>query len=269
MKKIARRKMPAKTSDATPGNGDDKAKAAPAATAAVNSAIRQGGGTEPTLVLEATLYTLEQLQTVAVKVPQLALVGRSNVGKSSLLNALARRRNLAKTSSTPGKTRSVNLFIVQPDGFCLTDLPGYGYARRAKEEREAWGRLIETYLLKTSLISAVVLLLDCRLPPQESDKVMVDFALAHKIPLIPVLTKADKCSQRERAARQKEWAMFLRGTMPLPVSARTGLGLDALWERLRAAVIWPEAEAGQDGVEATPPEPESPASLIRVIQDHS
>ena len=98
----------------------------------------------PTLELLATLYTLDQLKSYVHDRPQIALAGRSNVGKSSLINALARRKKLAKVSSEPGKTRSVNLFEVKPDGFCLTDLPGYGYARRGHEERRSWAELIQS-----------------------------------------------------------------------------------------------------------------------------
>jgi len=202
----------------------------PSSSAVVSEAVPQS-----TLELTATLYTLAQLREALPDVPQLALAGRSNVGKSSLLNALARRRQLAKVSSTPGKTRSVNLFRVIPEGFCLTDLPGYGYARRGKAERRQWGELIENYLTRTPQLRAVVLLLDCRLPPQDSDLAMVDFARAHGLTLIPVLTKADKCNQRERAARQKEWALRLAGQPPLTVSSRSGLGIGTLWERLRRA----------------------------------
>lgn len=205
----------------------------------------QARSADPTLELMGTLFTLEQLRAAVPDVPQIALAGRSNVGKSSLINALARRRQLARISSTPGKTRSVNLFRVAPDGFCLTDLPGYGYARRGKKERQAWGMLIETYLKETPLLRAVALLLDCRLPPQEVDRAMVDFARAHNLTLLPVLTKSDKCNQRERAARQKEWAQHLRGTLPLPVSAKTGLGVHALWTRLRAAAA-PEPRSAPD-----------------------
>lgn len=189
----------------------------------------------PTLELAATLFTLEQMRAALPGAVQIALAGRSNVGKSSLINALARRRQLARTSATPGKTRSVNLFRVLPDGFCLTDLPGYGYARRGREERRTWGTLIENCLLQSRGLRAVVLLLDCRLPPQDVDRAMVDFAGAHGLRLLPVLTKADKCNQRERSARQKEWAPMLGGVMALPVSARTGMGLPALWALLREA----------------------------------
>lgn len=208
---------------------------APPATSRPAMAGENSGANEPFLELAATLFTLDQLREATPDATQIALVGRSNVGKSSLLNALARRKKLAKISSTPGKTRSVNLFRVLPDDFYLTDLPGYGYAKRAKEERSAWGKLIETYLLQTPRLKTVVLLLDCRLPPQESDKLMAEFARAHNLPLLPVLTKSDKCNQRERAARQKEWSVYLGGQLPLPVSARTGLGLPAMWASLRHA----------------------------------
>lgn len=205
----------------------------------------------PTLELTATLFTPEQLRAAVPDAVQFALAGRSNVGKSSLINALARRRQLAKISATPGKTRSVNLFRALPDGFYLTDLPGYGYARRGKEERRAWGTLIETYLLETERLRAVVLLLDCRLPPQAVDRALVNFARAHRLRLLPVLTKADKCNQRERAARQKEWAPMLAGQLALPVSARTGLGVSALWALLREA-------AHPDPPEIRSPETPSP-----------
>lgn len=201
------------------------------AAEAVETVVRR----ESTLELMATMFNLGQLSQTPQDIPQLALAGRSNVGKSSLINALARRRQLAKVSSTPGKTRSVNLFRVNPEGFYLTDLPGYGYAKRGKEERRLWGALIESYLTHTPQLKAVVILLDCRLPVQDIDRRMVEFANVNGLTLMPVLTKADKCNQRERAARQREWAMHLRGEMALPVSAHTGLGLSALWDQLRQA----------------------------------
>ena len=187
----------------------------------------------PVLELLATLYTLEQLETATHDMPQLALAGRSNVGKSSLINALARRRKLAKVSSEPGKTRSVNLFKVMPDGFCLTDLPGYGYARRGHEERRNWAALIQKYLEETRSLRALVLLIDCRIPTQESDRMMADFARSRHLPVIAVLTKADKCTLKERSAQQKIWSAILGGTKPVVVSSVTGLGLDELWALLR------------------------------------
>ena len=189
---------------------------------------------EPTLELLATLYTLDQLQSAAHDMPQIALAGRSNVGKSSLINALARRKKLAKVSSEPGKTRSVNLFEVKPDGFCLTDLPGYGYARRGHEERRSWAELIQNYLENTPTLRALALLIDCRIPTQESDRVMADFAKAHKLPVIPILTKVDKCTLKERSAQQKAWERIV-GVKPVAVSSVSRFGIDELWARLREA----------------------------------
>ena len=151
------------------------------------------------LTLEATVFNRKQLEDhlrTLGGAAQIALAGRSNVGKSSLINALGQRRRLAKTSATPGKTRSVNLYRVAPHGFILSDLPGYGYARCGREEQRRWARLIE------------------------------DFARAAGIPLLPLLTKADKCSQAERSRRRQEWSRLLDGVLPLAVSSRDGLGID-------------------------------------------
>lgn len=187
----------------------------------------------PTLSLETTAYTLDQLE--GVDTPQIALAGRSNVGKSSLINALSGRKQLAKTSSTPGKTRSVNYYKVQPDGFFLVDLPGYGYARCSKTEQERWGQLIEHYLVSAKSLRGLVLLLDCRLTPQKSDITMMSFAAANGISLIPILTKADKCTQSEQQKRRKEWAALLSAS-PIITSSVKNTGLDALWQAMRDLV---------------------------------
>ena len=212
-----------------------------------DSKIEKKPSSVPTLELMATLYTLDQLKSYVHDRPQIALAGRSNVGKSSLINALARRKKLAKVSSEPGKTRSVNLFEVKPDGFCLTDLPGYGYARRGHEERKSWAELIQSYLEKTPTLRALALLIDSRIPTQESDRVMADFAKAHKLPVIPILTKADKCTLKERAAQQKTWERIL-GVKPIAVSSVSRLGIDELWERLREAGKVEEAAPEVEGI---------------------
>lgn len=188
---------------------------------------------QPVLELEATVYTLEQMR--AFDAPQIALAGRSNVGKSSLVNALARRKALAKISATPGKTRSINYYRVKPDGFYVVDLPGYGYAKCSKEERQKWATLIERYLATCPTLKALAVLLDSRLEPQQLDLELTSFARSNGIVLLPVLTKADKCAQRERAARQRQWRDLLGGIVPLVVSAKTGLGVDNLWANLRRA----------------------------------
>jgi GTP-binding protein len=155
------------------------------------------------------------------------------VGKSSLVNALAGRKILAKVSATPGKTRSLNFYRAPDDALYLVDLPGYGYARCSKTEQANFSRLIEGYLIKNPLLRALALLLDCRLAPQKLDIELAGFAGLQNIPLLPVLTKADKCTLRERSQRQKQWAVLLDGRPPLLCSATRGLGMEELWGELR------------------------------------
>jgi len=183
------------------------------------------------LILEHTVYILDQLP--ATQLPHIALAGRSNVGKSSLINALAGQKKLAKVSAAPGKTRSLNFYRSPDYALYLVDLPGYGYARCSKTEQAAFSRLIEGYLIKNAALRALVLLLDCRLEPQKLDIELVGFVGRLGIPLLPVLTKADKCTLRERARSQKQWAVLLDGHPPLLCSAIKGLGMEELWAKLR------------------------------------
>lgn len=200
-----------------------------------------------TLHLEKTIYGQNDLTTP--EAPQVALAGRSNVGKSSMINRLAGRRQLAKTSSTPGKTQSINLYRVEPGDSYLIDLPGYGYARRSKEERARWGKLIERFLSGNPWLKAVAVLLDSRLPPQESDLDMVAWLRASDIRVTGVLTKVDKIKQNDRHAQQKRWAALLGGEAPVLFSAVTGMGMDELWARLDA-LLAPEPAAGEAPDEA-------------------
>jgi len=186
---------------------------------------------QPRLILDHTVYTLAQLP--ATQLPQIALAGRSNVGKSSLINALAGQKNLAKISAAPGKTRSLNFFRSPTEALYLVDLPGYGYARCSKAEQAAYSLLIEGYLIKNAALQALVLLLDCRLEPQKLDMDLAGFAGQQRLPLLPVLTKADKCALREHSRRQKQWAVLLDGHPPLLCSAVKGWGVEALWGELR------------------------------------
>ena len=184
-----------------------------------------------TMELVKTVFEPGQLETFDL--PQVALAGRSNVGKSSLVNCLAGRKSLARISSSPGKTRSLNFYLVKPDEFFLVDLPGYGYARTAKSERAKWGKLIERYLGGNTQLAAVIVLLDSRIPPQKLDLDLVSYLRGSGIPLLSVLTKADKCKQQEVARRQKEWKELLgSGQTPLPFSSKTGKGRDRLWSLL-------------------------------------
>lgn len=197
------------------------------------------------LELVTTAYTTQQLPQLDL--PQIAMAGRSNVGKSSLINALAGRKKLAKVSSNPGKTRSVNFYLVKPYDFYLVDLPGYGYARASHADRKKWADVLEEYISKSHELSSLALLIDCRVPPQKLDIDLARFAEASNIPVIPVLTKADKCSQRERDLKQKEWQDLL-GVKPLLVSAQKRSGIDKLWRRLIIAATGRVPEGlGDDG----------------------
>lgn len=197
----------------------------------------------PVLTLETTAYTLEQL--ISMPEAQIALAGRSNVGKSSLINALAGRKKLAKVSSTPGKTRSVNYYKVSPHNFYLVDLPGYGYARASHSEREKWAHLLERYLVECRSLKALALLLDSRLEPQALDKNLASFARTNGLNIVPVLTKADKCSQRERANRQNEWQELL-GTRPVVTSSSNRYGIDNLWRVLVETAVPQRAASGSE-----------------------
>ncbi|EPR42275.1 GTP-binding protein engB [Desulfovibrio sp. X2] len=197
----------------------------------------------PSLTLVSTVYTPAQLRDAPLDAPQVALAGRSNVGKSSLINRLAGAKKLAKISATPGKTRSINFYRVEPDGYYLVDLPGYGYARTSKVERAKWAELIEKYLADAPGLKAVAVLLDSRLDPQALDMEMVSWLRQSGVPALAVLTKADKCSQRDLARRQSQWRDLMRSTVsPLLFSAVSGKGTESLWKRLREACDMPAAD---------------------------
>ena len=176
--------------------------------------------------------------------PQFAFAGRSNVGKSSLINKLVNRKALARVSATPGKTATINFYTV--DSAYFVDLPGYGYARASHEERRKWAKLLEHYLADCKTLKALALLLDWRLPPQKLDLELASFARGCCLPLLPVLTKADKCSQRERAARQKEWQELLN-VKPVLTSSSSRLGMEELWRALVAAAGTAETDGDAAG----------------------
>ncbi len=128
--------------------------------------------------------------------PEFAFIGRSNVGKSSLLNMLTSRKNLAKTSNKPGKTQTINHFIVN-DQWYLVDLPGYGYASVSKEKRAGFGKIIESYVLKRENLNCLFILLDSRLEPQKIDLEFIQWAGEKEIPLGLIFTKADKLTKNQ------------------------------------------------------------------------
>lgn len=134
--------------------------------------------------------------------PEIAFVGRSNVGKSSIINALTNRRHLAKVSGTPGKTRLINFFIIN-DSFYLVDLPGYGYAKVSKTEKASWGKIIEDYLIKRETLKRVVLLVDCRHTPTGDDILMHEWIKHYGYDVIVVATKSDKLTKNELRKSEK------------------------------------------------------------------
>lgn len=186
------------------------------------------------------------------ELPEVAFAGRSNVGKSSLLNRLVRRKAFARVSKTPGRTREINFFKVNGE-FVLADLPGYGYARIAKSRKEEWLPLIEGYLRASTALRGVVQLLDVRHHPSEEDIQMFDFLAEIEVPTIVALTKIDKLKPREVQKRVHEIAVALRleDEQMIPFSAETNHGRDDLAEAVVSLVRMPswrkvvEAEAAE------------------------
>jgi len=165
--------------------------------------------------------------------PEVAFAGRSNVGKSSLLNVLVRRKSFARVSRTPGRTREINFFRIN-NSFLMVDLPGYGYARISKERKAEWRPMIESYLRRTSQLRGIVLLLDIRREPSEDDRAMLDFLAELEVPTIIALTKADKLSKagaRERVAEVSR-LLVLEPDQVIQFSAHTEEGRLELLEAI-------------------------------------
>lgn len=143
--------------------------------------------------------------------PEFAFIGRSNVGKSSLINLLVNRRNLAKTSSSPGKTQTINHFIIN-EAWYLVDLPGYGYASISRSKSQSWGPMIETYLKKRDNLQTTFVLLDARLEPQAIDIAFIQWMGTEGIPFALVFTKSDKISRGKLASSKSLWEKKLLTT---------------------------------------------------------
>lgn len=166
--------------------------------------------------------------------PEIALVGRSNVGKSSLINKIVNRKGLAKSSSTPGKTRTINYFLIN-ESWHLVDLPGYGYAKVSQQERNRWQKMIEKYLQKREQLKGVIMLLDIRHEPNQNDQLMKNWLLASNLPLLLIATKADKISRGNRA---KHLAVIRRALnleiadTPIVFSTQSGEGVEEIKESI-------------------------------------
>ncbi len=170
--------------------------------------------------------------------PEVALAGRSNVGKSSLINRMLLRRNLARTSSQPGKTQTLNYYLIN-EVLYFVDFPGYGYARVSKSQREAWGRLAERYLRDRQPLKLVLQLVDLRHPPTADDCSMFEWLSHYGIPMCVVATKADKLSRSQipKHAKIVRQTLGMPGHFPLVVfSSETGQGRDELWSLIEQSV---------------------------------
>ena len=175
-----------------------------------------------------------------VQLPEVAFIGRSNVGKSSMLNLLVRRKSFARVSNTPGRTQEVNFFGINGE-FILVDLPGYGYAKVSKTKRHSWQPLIDAYLRMTSELRGIALLLDVRREPSDEDLAMLDYLAELGIPTLVVITKVDKLSRRERAERLAA-IMEATGIDPdqmVACSAHTHEGRDELAEAVASLIAQP------------------------------
>lgn len=163
--------------------------------------------------------------------PEIAFAGKSNVGKSSLINKLLNRKSLARTSSQPGKTQTINFYKINKELY-FVDLPGYGYAKVSKETKEKWGKMIERYLNTSKQLKEVFLLVDIRHEASENDKMMYEWVLAQGYSPTIILTKADKLKRSQLAKHQKMVTSGLNvrpGTKVIAFSAQSGQGVEEVW----------------------------------------
>jgi GTP-binding protein len=167
--------------------------------------------------------------------PEIAFCGRSNIGKSSLLNTLTNSHGLARTSSSPGRTQTINFFLID-DRMYFVDLPGYGYAKVPKAVKDTWGAMIEGYLRDRDQLKLALMLVDSRMPPTESDTVMKQWLDYHRIPNAIVLTKADKISRNQLSQALRTGAQTLKTKEIVAFSAVTGAGKEELLSKIGTAV---------------------------------
>ena len=170
--------------------------------------------------------------------PEVAVAGRSNVGKSSLINVLLLRKHLVRTSNTPGRTQALNFFAVN-DRLSFVDLPGYGYAKVPADVRSQWGPMVETYFRVRSVLKLVILVLDSRREPTRDDLFLISWLNMYQRPWLPVLTKIDKLSRndaRKSVIRFHSLLALRDEETPAVFSAHTGEGRDVLWKEIQRAL---------------------------------
>ena len=173
------------------------------------------------------------------ELPEIAFAGKSNVGKSSLINGLLNRKSLARTSSSPGKTQTINFYNINKSLY-FVDLPGYGYAKVSQEIRNKWGKMIERYLNKSDCLKVVFLLIDIRHDPGENDKTMYDWIIANGYEPVVIATKLDKIkrSQKDKNIKAiKEKLGMKKEGIVFPFSAVSKQGVDEIWDYINQSII--------------------------------
>lgn len=188
---------------------------------------------------EIVISAVSPAQYPDTQLPEIALAGRSNVGKSSFINTLINRKNLARTSSKPGKTQTLNFYLIE-DALHFVDVPGYGYAKVSKTERAKWGEMIETYLTNREQLRAVISLVDLRHKPTEEDIQMYQFLKYYEIPVIVVATKADKIPRGKWNRHEsivKKALDFDNNDDFILFSSETKLGKEAAWAAIEKRMI--------------------------------
>jgi GTP-binding protein len=185
---------------------------------------------------EIVISAVSPAQYPDTALPEFALAGRSNVGKSSFINKMLNRKGLARISSKPGKTQTLNFYLIN-EILHFVDVPGYGYAKVSKTEREAWGKMIETYFTRREQLRAAVLIVDLRHPPTADDRMMYGFLKHYEIPCIVVATKADKIPKgkwQKHLKVTKETLELEKGDHLILFSSETGEGKDQAWAALES-----------------------------------
>jgi GTP-binding protein len=187
------------------------------------------------LSAEFVLSAKEPAHYPLALLPEVAFAGRSNVGKSSLINTLVNRKGLARTSNTPGRTQEINFFRVN-ERFAFIDLPGYGYAKVPEAIRKQWGPMVETYLGERDTLRLVIVILDVRRDPSEEDRQLIRWLQFYRLRFLVVLTKTDKLSMNQLAVRRRRIAESLMPISAAPLmnfSAKTGEGKELIWKEIR------------------------------------
>jgi GTP-binding protein len=185
---------------------------------------------------EIVISAVKPEQYPETELPEFALAGRSNVGKSSFINKMLNRKGLARISSKPGKTQTLNFYIIN-EALHFVDVPGYGYAKVSKSERAAWGKMIETYFTTRQQLRAAVLIVDLRHPPTADDRMMYDFFKHYEIPCIVIATKADKIPKgkwQKHLKVTKETLDLEQGDQIIIFSSELGVGKDQAWAALES-----------------------------------